>query len=138
MAEEEFEIDIYGDTANDQNQDAQDPPPEQKESNAYNDDSNAQHDANEANGDEQYEEERAPREDSRSRDRPQQGVKRKGGSEYDDRPVDPNATAALMISELNWWTTDDGVREYARGAGCEDEIKDLTFSEHKVNGKSKG
>ncbi|BCS22867.1 uncharacterized protein APUU_31092S [Aspergillus puulaauensis] len=66
---------------------------------------------------------------------PQQGVKRK---EFDDRPVDPDATPALLISELHWWTTDDDIRGWVREAGCEDELKDVTFSEHKVNGKSKG
>ncbi|KAL4924870.1 RNA-binding protein [Aspergillus undulatus] len=66
---------------------------------------------------------------------PQQGVKRK---ELDDRPVDPDATPALLISELHWWTTDDDIRGWVREAGCEDELKDVTFSEHKVNGKSKG
>ncbi|KAI9368803.1 hypothetical protein BJX61DRAFT_536940 [Aspergillus egyptiacus] len=66
---------------------------------------------------------------------PQQGVKRK---EFDDRPVDPDATPALLISELHWWTTDDDIRGWVREAECEDELKDVTFSEHKVNGKSKG
>ena len=66
---------------------------------------------------------------------PQQGVKRK---ELDERPVDPDATPALLISELHWWTTDDDIRGWTREAGCEDELKDVTFSEHKVNGKSKG
>lgn len=68
--------------------------------------------------------------------RPQQGVKRK--SEEDDRPVDQNATTAVMISELNWWATDDDIRGWITEAGCEGDLKDLTFSEHKVNGKSKG
>ena len=66
----------------------------------------------------------------------QQGVKRKGSS--DDRPVDPGATSALLISDLHWWSTEDDVRGWANQAGCEDELKDVTFSEHKVNGKSKG
>lgn len=43
-----------------------------------------------------------------------------------------------MISELNWWTTDDDIRGWTSQADCEDELKDITFSEHKVNGKSKG
>lgn len=63
------------------------------------------------------------------------GVKRK---EYDDRPMDGAATTALLVSDLFWWTTDDDVRGWAAQAGCEDELKDVTFSEHKVNGKSKG
>lgn len=66
----------------------------------------------------------------------QQGVKRKEGS--DGRPIDPGATTALMISELNWWNTDDDIRGWVNQAQCEDELKDVTFSEHKVNGKSKG
>lgn len=63
---------------------------------------------------------------------PQQGVKR------EDRPSDPDATTALLISDLFWWTTDDDIRGWINEAGCEDELKDVTFSEHKVNGKSKG
>lgn len=66
----------------------------------------------------------------------QQGVKRKEGS--DDRPIDPGATTALMISDLHWWNTDDDVRGWINQAQCEDELKEVTFSEHKVNGKSKG
>ncbi|TVY21612.1 hypothetical protein LARI1_G000145 [Lachnellula arida] len=66
----------------------------------------------------------------------QQGVKRKEGS--DDRPIDPLATTALLISELHWWNTDDDIRGWVNQAQVEDELKDITFSEHKVNGKSKG
>lgn len=66
----------------------------------------------------------------------QQGVKRKEGS--DDRLIDPGATTALLISELNWWNTDDDLRGWVNQAQVEDELKEITFSEHKVNGKSKG
>jgi len=66
----------------------------------------------------------------------QQGVKRKEGS--DDRPIDPGATTSLLVSELHWWNTDDDVRGWVNQAQVEDELKDITFSEHKVNGKSKG
>ncbi|KAJ8058537.1 hypothetical protein OCU04_012718 [Sclerotinia nivalis] len=66
----------------------------------------------------------------------QQGVKRKEGS--DDRPIDQGATTALLISELHWWNTDDDVRGWINQAQVEDELKEMTFSEHKVNGKSKG
>lgn len=66
----------------------------------------------------------------------QQGVKRKEGS--DERPIDPGATTALLISELHWWNTDDDIRGWINQAQVEDELKDITFSEHKVNGKSKG
>lgn len=65
-----------------------------------------------------------------------QGLKRKDGT--DDRIVDPGATTALFISELHWWVTDDDVRGWANQSQCEDELEDITFSEHKVNGKSKG
>jgi hypothetical protein len=66
----------------------------------------------------------------------QQGVKRKEGS--DERPIDPGATTALLISDLHWWNTDDDIRGWVNQAQCEDELKEVTFSEHKINGKSKG
>jgi hypothetical protein len=66
----------------------------------------------------------------------QQGQKRKTSSS-EDRPTDPDATTALFISELFWWTTDDDIRGWINEANAEDELKDVTFSEHKVNGKSK-
>jgi hypothetical protein len=65
-----------------------------------------------------------------------QGLKRKEGA--DDRPLDPGATSALFISELHWWINDDDIRGWANQSECEDELEDMTFSEHKVNGKSKG
>lgn len=66
----------------------------------------------------------------------QQGMKRKQGD--DDRPIDPGASSALLISDLHWWTNEDDVRGWANQSGCEDELVDVTFNEHKVNGKSKG
>ena len=66
----------------------------------------------------------------------QQGLKRKEGA--DERAIDPGATSAILISDLHWWNTDDDVRGWVNQANCEDELKDITFSEHKVNGKSKG
>lgn len=65
-----------------------------------------------------------------------QGLKRKEGA--DDRFVDPGATSALFVSDLHWWINDDDVRGWANQSQCEDELEDITFSEHKVNGKSKG
>lgn len=67
----------------------------------------------------------------------QQGTKRKQGDD-DDRPTDPGATAALMINDLNWWIGEEDIRGWANQSGCEDELVELTFNEHKVNGKSKG
>ena len=65
-----------------------------------------------------------------------QGIKRKGGE--DDRPLEPGATNAITVSDLHWWSTDDDIRGWLNQAECEDELKEITFSEHKVNGKSKG
>lgn len=67
---------------------------------------------------------------------PKQGIKRKEGP--DDRPMDNGATTAIFISDLHWWSTDDDIRGWINQSECEDELKDITFSEHKVNGKSKG
>jgi len=67
----------------------------------------------------------------------QQGTKRKQGSD-DDRPTDPGASSALLINDLHWWTTEEDVRGWANQAACEDELLEITFNEHKVNGKSKG
>ena len=63
-------------------------------------------------------------------------LKRKEG--VDERPLDIGATAALTVSELHWWINDDDIRGWANQSSCEDELKEITFSEHKVNGKSKG
>ena len=140
MADEEFEIDVYGD-------------------NDHGDDGHGQHgdqgyegdDAHHANGDEGHHEQYHDDHGDDNIDeghadhteghnpapqRPPQGVKRKEGS--DDRPVDPGATSALMVSELNWWNTDDDIRGWVRQVGCENELKEITFSEHKNNGKSNG
>lgn len=67
----------------------------------------------------------------------QQGTKRKQG-EDDDRPTDPGATAALMINDVNWWISEEDIRGWANQSHCEDELSEVTFNEHKVNGKSKG
>jgi hypothetical protein len=149
MAEEEFEIDVYGDSANDHGDNDQgDHGHGHGDQAGYEDD-----DSRTANGDdhpaEDYHEERGQDNmddggaeqtgshgPTTTAQRPQQGVKRKEGS--DDRLVDPGATTALMLSELNWWNTDDDIRGWVRQAGCESELKDITFSEHKINGKSKG
>jgi hypothetical protein len=65
-----------------------------------------------------------------------QGTKRKSPS--DERPIDSGATTALMISDLHWWTTEDDLRKWANQVNAEMEILEISFSEHKVNGKSKG
>lgn len=64
------------------------------------------------------------------------GVKRKDSS-Y-SRTVESGATTALLLSDLHWWITEDDIRGWVNKAGAEDDLSDVTFNEHKVNGKSKG
>jgi hypothetical protein len=67
-----------------------------------------------------------------------QGTKRKEPEGAQSSERDANATSALMITDLNWWNTEEDIRGWVNHAGVEAELKDVTFSEHKVNGKSKG
>ncbi|KAJ5124187.1 uncharacterized protein N7515_008012 [Penicillium bovifimosum] len=67
----------------------------------------------------------------------QQGTKRKE-PEGVQSERDANATSALMITDLNWWNNEEDIRAWTNHAGVETELKEVTFSEHKVNGKSKG
>ena len=95
----------------------------------------------------------------RTQEPPQQGTKRKASSDgYEDetdydsshpvvdgmavsidaRSVDPNATPALKFADLHWWNTEEDVRAFAVKAGVEKEVRDVSFREHKINGKSGG
>ncbi|KAK6383279.1 hypothetical protein LTR65_010263 [Meristemomyces frigidus] len=56
----------------------------------------------------------------------------------DTRPIDPNAQPALKLADLHWWTTEEDVRGLCARAGAEEELHDIAFGEHKINGKSKG
>jgi hypothetical protein len=131
MAEEEFEIDIYGDTgeSGDGSKRAHDGYGYEAESYDMNEDRPPA-------ADQPMSQSNVDFEGQASTELPPHGVKRK--IETDDRPVDPGATTALTISDLHWWSTDDDIRGWAKRANCVAELKDITFNEHKVNGKSKG
>lgn len=44
----------------------------------------------------------------------------------------------LQVSDMHWFTSDADLIEAATAAGVEVTFKDITFLEHKCNGKSKG
>ena len=84
---------------------------------------------------------------------PQQGTKRKASdaeqehhqpdasheqSYTDNRPLDPGASPCLKLADLHWWTTEEDLRGMCARAGAEAELHELSFGEHKINGKSKG
>jgi hypothetical protein len=70
-------------------------------------------------------------------DQVQQGTKRKSADDS-EAPIEPGATSALVINELNWWTSEEDIRGWANECDVEDQLSEITFNEHKVNGKSKG
>lgn len=145
--EDNFDIDIYGDGGEDYQEEGQ----VQDQSRTVSNESNDANESNDTNmsdpnqsetqvGDQDDDDDQYHPAPDTSLPKPPipaaTGMKRKDGP--DDRPIDPGATNALFIGELSWWTTDDEIRGWTKEAGAEDELKEVTFNEQKVNGKSKG
>ncbi|KAG2172903.1 hypothetical protein INT43_000253 [Umbelopsis isabellina] len=54
------------------------------------------------------------------------------------RGRESNPTNALYVGELDWWVTDEDLKEPIMNVGIGAELREITFYEHKVNGKSRG
>lgn len=149
MADEDFEIDVYGDTeggdAPQQQQDeshgqgAEDFHQDEQQGEQYQEDGDEgmHQNGHQNEGDQNGDEMDGQRDDgaASATSAPQQGTKRK---EREDVVLEENATNALLLSELQWFTTEDEIRNLAGAVAVETELVEITFSEHKVNGKSKG
>ncbi|RFU72641.1 rrm domain-containing [Trichoderma arundinaceum] len=139
MGDTDFDIDFYGDADGDANE--QPRQEERRHSGSHSRDDYDYHSRDHRHRDNDHDDDRrydSSRSDDAEDSSHHHGVKRKSEEQENERPIDNGATAAIMISELSWWTTDDDIRGWLRKASCEKEVKELTFSEHKVNGKSKG
>lgn len=155
MAEEDYDIDFYGDATGDDQQPQQNQQNhgENHEGNAYDDEArkNGDHGHTHHDGDADNRESHEHgdgQNHSGAQEHEQEQQQKHGDSNHTRNPstsgshgrgpVDANATTAIMLSDLNWWITDDDIRGWLRVSEAEEGLKDITFSEHKVNGKSKG
>lgn len=151
-----FDIDIYGDEGQDNQQvKTEDLDPEDRidfgeDDYGYDGANDQQGNAQQGNATNGSNGAQAQNEQRNASSGPSQGVKRKaedyGDEEYRDRKSsitpshasDPQATAALKVHELHWWTTEEDLRAYCVTASVEDQLRDIMFGEHKINGKSRG
>ncbi|GAA5945066.1 hypothetical protein JCM3775_004276, partial [Rhodotorula graminis] len=49
-----------------------------------------------------------------------------------------NRLTAVYLGDLHWWTSDADIVHLCALAGLDVPFRDVVFSQHKVNGKSKG
>jgi len=54
------------------------------------------------------------------------------------RGRETNPTNTLYVGELEWWVSDEDLKDPIMNVGIGAELKEITFYEHKVNGKSRG
>jgi hypothetical protein len=146
MAEDDtFDIDIYGDDGQDQaqenNQDGDDlifdddeitaQPSTNKPSHATNGTSQEAPSAPQGT-------KRKAQDDDEEFGQTQQALVPSQANNSQTAQVEPGAMPALRLAELHWWTTEEDVRAFCARAGVEGELREITFGEHKINGKSRG
>ncbi|PHZ10883.1 uncharacterized protein RHIMIDRAFT_314347 [Rhizopus microsporus ATCC 52813] len=54
------------------------------------------------------------------------------------RGISNQPTSSIYLGELHWYTTDKDVQEPLKKANLIEHLKEMTFFEYKMNGKSKG